>query len=71
MEDDLRCPKCGSKKIAKILCGLPAFSAELERKLEEGTVVLGGCWVTPNSKSYCCQDCHTKFGLYDADVDDE
>ena len=30
------CPKCGSKKLASILYGLPMFDEELERRLSPG-----------------------------------
>jgi len=43
-----KCPACGSKKVAKILWGLPAFSPELEIDLKEGKIVLGGCIISDN-----------------------
>ena len=52
-----RCPKCGSKRIARIQWGMPDFSEELQRELDEGTVVLGGCIVSGHDPSWTCQDC--------------
>ena len=37
------CPRCGSRHVAQILHGMPAFTEELQRELAEGKVVLGGC----------------------------
>ena len=56
------CPKCGSAKVAAILYGLPIFDNRLERQLEEGKVVLGGCCVTGNDPQWMCQDCKHGFG---------
>jgi hypothetical protein len=43
-----KCPKCGCKKIADILYGMPAFSPELRKDLDEGITVLGGCCAMDN-----------------------
>lgn len=32
----IKCPKCGSDKVAKILYGMPAFDDELEAKVDAG-----------------------------------
>ncbi len=37
------CPRCGSRHVAQILHGMPAFTEELQRELAEGKVVLDGC----------------------------
>jgi predicted RNA-binding Zn-ribbon protein involved in translation (DUF1610 family) len=52
-----RCPKCGSKRIARIQWGMPNFSDELKRELDQGTVVLGGCIVSDRDPSWTCPDC--------------
>lgn len=36
------CPYCGSRNIAHLIYGMPAFTEELQRKLDEGKVALGG-----------------------------
>ena len=40
-----KCPECGSKKVARILNGLPIVDEELERRLNTREVTLGGCCV--------------------------
>lgn len=52
-----RCPKCGSHNSAAILWGMPAFSAELEKDIDEGRVVLGGCCVVGDDPDRHCNDC--------------
>ena len=56
------CPKCGSANIAKILWGMPAMSKELERSLEEGHIILGGCCVTGFDPDWHCNECGCEFG---------
>ena len=36
------CPYCGSRNIAHLIYGMPAVTEELQRKLDEGKVALGG-----------------------------
>jgi hypothetical protein len=55
------CPVCGSKRIAEYLFGMPAFSKELEKEVEEGKIILGGCVTTNNDPNYACMDCRTDF----------
>jgi hypothetical protein len=53
-----RCPRCDSKEIARILWGMPAFDEDLERALDEGNVVLGGCLISeadPNRHCLACE----------------
>lgn len=56
------CPRCGSRDTAKILWGMPAFSEELEEKLKNKVIVLGGCCVSDNDPSYHCISCKKDFG---------
>lgn len=56
------CPECGSKDIARILWGMPAYGEKLERDLEEGSVVLGGCCITGADPEWHCNDCGCEFG---------
>lgn len=44
------CPRCGSRKTAQILWGMPAFTEELEVKLKNKEIVLGGCCITDRSR---------------------
>lgn len=56
------CPRCGSRNIAKILRGMPAFTTELQRELDEGKVVLGGCvFEFGPILHYHCNDCDEEF----------
>ena len=41
-----RCPKCGFSPVASILYGMLACDEELERKLEDKPLVLGGCVIS-------------------------
>lgn len=70
-EAQIKCPFCGSKKTARIKYGYPVFTEILERKLDEGKVILGGCcirevfvgeeWVQ-SDPSRICNECGKKFG---------
>lgn len=66
-----KCPRCGSKNVAEILYGMPAYDDELQKKLDEGKIVLGGCCICTadiNGKqvevtpSMHCNDCKKDFG---------
>lgn len=59
----IKCPKCGGKSIAKYLYGLPHFNDKLEKELELGKIVLGGCMVTDFDPKYKCNDCKKDFGF--------
>jgi len=61
MEEDsrIRCPNCGSSNIAKIIWGLPDFTEELQKRIDAGEVVLGGC--IPGRGDYECNVCGTRF----------
>ena len=52
-----KCPKCGSVKVANILYGLPAWDPEMEKEIEEGRIVLGGCMVSDDDPEWQCVDC--------------
>lgn len=56
-----KCPSCGSKKIAKILYGLPAFSEKLQKDMDEGKIVLGGCCITDEDPTWQCVECETQI----------
>ena len=61
-EQPERCPECGSGRVARILYGLPHFSEELERKLEAGEVVLGGCMISDDDPTRQCAECGHRWG---------
>ena len=57
-----RCPKCGSRKIAPILYGMPAFDEEMQRKIENRELYLGGCCVSDSDPRFHCFECGKDFG---------
>lgn len=52
-----KCPKCKNKPVAVILYGFPAFSGELEQKLDAGLIVLGGCKISGDDPAWKCAKC--------------
>ncbi len=67
----IKCPFCGSTDTARILYGLPAFNDAMEKKLNEGKLILGGCCIqTVNvndtnvqvDPARKCNKCRKKFG---------
>lgn len=72
MKTGKKCPHCGSRNVAKIIYGMPAFSL-IKKELEEGKVYIGGCVIrninvkgTDESVNidprYHCNDCEYEFG---------
>ncbi len=57
-----KCPRCGSSDVAEYLWGLPAFSEQLEKDMEDHKIILGGCCVTGNDPSAHCNACGKDFG---------
>ncbi len=51
------CPECGGESIARYLWGLPARSEKLQRDIDEGRIVCGGCCVTGADPDWHCNDC--------------
>ena len=56
-----KCPQCKSNKVANILYGMPGFSEELEKDLEESKIILGGCCIDVNDPSWKCVDCGQEY----------
>lgn len=52
-----KCPECGSARIATVLYGNPALTADLEEKLAGGRVVLGGCTFERDAPVWRCVEC--------------
>jgi hypothetical protein len=48
--------------------GMPAFSDELERDIELGKIVLGGCVIGENDPIWQCVDCGTSFSADPCEV---
>lgn len=63
MVEGIKCPHCGSEDVAEALYGMPAFTEELQRKLEAGDVVLEGCDIPMGCKfyPYVCKQCGHRF----------
>lgn len=61
MKKPTKCPNYGSKSIAKILYGLPAYSEELQKKIYEGKIILGGCCQVIGAPLFECNDCHVQI----------
>lgn len=55
------CPKCGSTSIASIAYGLVDLDEQLQQRIDAGEIVLGGCVIEPDSKSWRCNDCRHRF----------
>ncbi len=55
------CPRCGSRNTATILRGMPAWSPELQEKMDKGEVVLGGCCITDCDPTHHCNKCEKDF----------
>lgn len=55
------CPKCGKSKVSIILYGLPAYSEEMQKNIDEGRIFLAGCMVEDSIPKYICRWCKTKF----------
>lgn len=53
----IKCPSCGERPVATILYGIPAFNRELEQKLNEGRIVIGGCIATDDDPVWECSEC--------------
>lgn len=57
-----KCPKCGSRRVAPILYGMPAFSEEMEQQLKEEKLYLGGCCISGMDPTYHCFHCKKDVG---------
>lgn len=56
-----KCTKCGSTNTAEILWGYPVGTPELDKALEERTIVLGGCCVGPDDPTWKCNECGNRW----------
>lgn len=57
-----KCPKCGSRHVAPILYGMPAFEEEMKRKLNNQELYLGGCCIGEADPQYHCFGCGKNVG---------
>ncbi|MDO4192551.1 MAG: hypothetical protein Q4D24_04545 [Erysipelotrichaceae bacterium] len=67
----IRCPRCGSTDTARYIYGYPLFNQKMQKKLNEGKLVLGGCCINAKEvngqtvemmPSRRCNECHKDFG---------
>jgi hypothetical protein len=61
----LKCPACGSTKIADISYGLPCFYPEKVRQLEAGELIPGGCDIDRGLPLWKCTECGEGMGEFD------
>lgn len=52
-----RCPSCKHDPVSSILYGMPAYDEDMQRKIETGHLVLGGCVVSEDHPSWKCTGC--------------
>jgi len=52
-----KCPACKSSRIANILYGMLAFSPKLEKELDAGRIMTGGCCISDDDPEWRCYDC--------------
>jgi hypothetical protein len=64
-ETPSECPVCHSTRAACILYGLPDFTPELEKELEEGRIVLGGCCIVGDDPKWRCIGCGHEWGHFE------
>ncbi len=65
----VKCPKCQSTHVSKIVYGLPTYEA-LEM-VDRGELILGGCEVWDGQPDYGCLDCKfqwSKMSLSSSDI---
>ena len=66
-----KCRECGSDSIARIQYGYPNYTPELEKKILEGQVTLGGCCQEYDAPAWECVECECLFyRKSDLDSDD-
>ena len=63
-----RCPKCKHYPLANILYGMPTFDDELEQKIKEGRIAIGGCCVSFDDPAWVCSKCGLE--IYRPSMDD-
>ena len=59
MENQDKCPKCGSTEFIPIVYGYPSEKAF--EKSRKGEIILGGCCVDNDSKKKVCKSCNLHY----------
>jgi hypothetical protein len=57
----LKCPSCGSLRIATYLYGEPAYSEELMTEINAGRIILGGCCISGYDPDWECVECKAEI----------
>ena len=57
----MECPKCKSKKIARIIYGEPSMNKAMREQLKEGSLILGGCDYDKKMPSRHCNACQYEW----------
>lgn len=52
-----RCPNCGHSPLASILYGYIGIDDGVDKKVEEGRIVFGGCCVSDDDPKWECTNC--------------
>jgi hypothetical protein len=61
----LMCPACGSSYIAGYLYGFPPPDPQLETRIRDGQVVLGGCVIYDDQPDFRCNGCGFEFRAFE------
>ena len=56
-----RCPCCGQAPVARIMYGLPHYTDELQKAIDERRIVLGGCVISDDDPRWACTFCKAVF----------
>lgn len=65
----LSCPNCGERNmIASIQYGFPVLDEKLNRDLNDGRVVLGGCEIYPDQPEFECSQCKHRWSRANSEV---
>ncbi len=59
------CPNCGSRNVAWIQWGRPAWREGFGEQLNRKEITLGGCMVSEKSERWECNECGCRFGNID------
>ena len=58
----MKCPFCGSTRLGHIIYGLPDYTEELMRRIENEEVYMGGCLIMEGYPEYHCYACGQNVG---------
>lgn len=61
----MKCPKCKSKNICKIIYGYINVDDQIQQQIDQKKIELGGCIVGENSLEFRCNECENEWGIID------